>query len=230
MDLFCLRAEQMSKSHGGRNSWWLARSSAMVRGEPGDDLCSPSPRWQPSSMESTSRYRACWGALTLWRGRRTHLRRGRREETTSLVEETAKRKEFVDIFTTELLSAIKQTAAGYVRSCGFAILLTCRSSVSGRKWGKSEAVNPERGRNQWLRCSMCLFKDLTSKWALMWLDNIWMAAERRRSIFTPLSSVITHNKASWASEPDWQTHFLTFWKRHRWLTETDADFNSFQIF
>lgn len=77
MALFCRRAEQMRSSQGGRNSWWLARSSAMVLGEPGEDLCSPSPSWQPSSMESTSRKRDCWGGLTLRRGRRTHLRRER---------------------------------------------------------------------------------------------------------------------------------------------------------
>ncbi len=71
MALFCRRAEQMSSSQGGRNSWWLARSSAMVLGEPGEDLCSPSPSWQPSSMESTSKKRDCWGGFTLRRGRRT---------------------------------------------------------------------------------------------------------------------------------------------------------------
>lgn len=73
MALFCRRAEQMSSSQGGRNSWWLARSSAMVLGEPGEDLCSPSPSWLPSSMESTSRKSACWGGFTLKRGRSTHL-------------------------------------------------------------------------------------------------------------------------------------------------------------
>lgn len=71
--LFCLRAEQMSSSQGGRNSWWLARSSAMVLGEPGEDRWSPSPSWQPSSMESTNRNRDCWGGFTFKRGKRTHL-------------------------------------------------------------------------------------------------------------------------------------------------------------
>lgn len=81
MALFCRRAEQMRSSQGGRNSWWLARSSAMVLGEPGEDLCSPSPSWQPSSMESTSRKRDCWGGFTLKRGRRTHLWiKGRKKE------------------------------------------------------------------------------------------------------------------------------------------------------
>lgn len=81
MALFCRLAEQMRSSQGGRNSWWLARSSAMVLGEPGEDLCSPSPSWQPSSMESTSRKRDCWGGLTLSRGRRTHLgTEGRKKE------------------------------------------------------------------------------------------------------------------------------------------------------
>lgn len=71
--LFCRRAEQIRRSQGGKNSWWLARSSAMVLGEPGDDLCSPSPSWQPSSIESTKRNRDCWGGFALRRGRRTHL-------------------------------------------------------------------------------------------------------------------------------------------------------------
>lgn len=44
MALFCRRAEQMRRSQGGRYSWWLARSSAMVLGVPEpEDLCSPSP-------------------------------------------------------------------------------------------------------------------------------------------------------------------------------------------
>ena len=73
MALFCRRAEQMRRSQGGKNSWWLARSSAMVLGEPGGDLCSLSPSWQPSSTESTSRKTACCGGLTLSRGSRTHL-------------------------------------------------------------------------------------------------------------------------------------------------------------
>lgn len=73
MALFCRRAEQMSSSQGGRNSWWLARSSAMVLGEPGAERCSPSPSWRPSSTESTSRKRDCCGGLMLSRGRRMHL-------------------------------------------------------------------------------------------------------------------------------------------------------------
>lgn len=71
--LFCLRAEQISSSQGGRNSWWQARSSAMVLGEPGEDRWSPSPSWQPSSIESTNRNRDCWGGFTFRRGKRTHL-------------------------------------------------------------------------------------------------------------------------------------------------------------
>lgn len=44
MALFCRRAEQMRRSQGGKKSWWLARSSAMVLGVPEpEDLCSPSP-------------------------------------------------------------------------------------------------------------------------------------------------------------------------------------------
>lgn len=44
MTLFWRRAEQMRRSQGGRYSWWLARSSAMVLGVPEpEDLCSPSP-------------------------------------------------------------------------------------------------------------------------------------------------------------------------------------------
>lgn len=73
MALFCRRAEQMSSSQGGRNSWWLARSSAMVLGDPGAERCSPSPSCRPSSTESTNRKRDCCGGLMLSRGRRTHL-------------------------------------------------------------------------------------------------------------------------------------------------------------
>lgn len=75
MALFCRRAEQMSSSQEGRNSWWQARSSAMVLGDPGAERCSPSFSWRPSSTESTSRKRDCWGGLTLSRGRRMHLSR-----------------------------------------------------------------------------------------------------------------------------------------------------------
>lgn len=80
MALFCRRAEQMRSSQGGRNSWWLARSSAMVLGEPGAERCSPSPNCRPSSTESTSRKRDCCGGLMLSRGRRTHLSGERERE------------------------------------------------------------------------------------------------------------------------------------------------------